>query len=285
MRENEAERFLNHVRQINRLFKAILPDESASEFYRAQKLLSILAQTITSDVPDVDISNVATELKELLDESVIVEDYIIETSPHDDDRRVDLSQLDLDLLRERFEQGHKHTAILQLEGVTKRKLGKMIEQNALRMDFQEAYEQMLADYNAGAADADVTFERLKSLLNKLGTEEKRALREGLTEEELAVFDLLTKPEPTLNDEDRETVKIIAQDLLTKLKSEKLVLDWRNQQATRAAVKTTIEIVLDDALPKIAAYNKPLFEKKCEVIYQHIYDRYFGDGESIYRTVA
>ena len=285
LREGAAEQFLNHVRQINRLFKAILPDESASEFYISQKLLSILAQTITADVPDVDISNVVEELNQLLDESVIVEDYITETAPHANARRVDLSQLDFDLLRERFEQGHKHTAIQQLEGVAKRKLKNMVEQNALRMDFQEAFEQMLADYNAGAVDADVTFECLKSLLNKLEAEEKRAFREGLTEEELAVFDLLTKPEPTLNDEDREAVKKIAQDLLTKLKNEKLVLDWRNQQATRAAVKTTIEKVLDDALPKICAYDRPLFETKCEVIYQHIFERYFGDGESIYRTVA
>ena len=285
VREKAAEQFLNHVRQINRLFKAILPDESASEFYRAQKLLSILAQTITSEVPDVDISNVKAELQQLLDESVIVEDYIIDTSPPDSARRVDLSQLDFDILRERFEQGHKHTAIKQLEGVAGRKIDKMLKQNPSRMDFQETFEQMLAEYNAEAVDVDIIYERLISLIKDLEAEEKRALREGLTEEELAVFDLLTKPEPALNNDDKQTVKKIAQDLLTKLKSEKLVLDWRNQQATRAAVKTTIDIVLDDALPKINAYNKPLFEKKCEIIYQHIYERYFGAGESIYQTVA
>ena len=233
----------------------------------------------------MDISNVKAELTELLDESVIVEDYIIETSPDNSTQRVDLSQLDLDLLRERFEQGHKHTLIKQLEGAARRKLTKMVQQNPSRMDFQETLERMLAEYNDEAVDADIIFERLSSFFKDLEAEEKRALREGLTEEELAVFDLLTKPEPTLNDENREIVKKIAQDLLTKLKGERLVLDWRNQQATRAGVKTTIEIVLDDALPKIDGYNKPLFEKKCETIYQHIYDRYFGDGGSVYQTVA
>ncbi len=285
VREKVAEQFLDLVRQTDRLFKAILPDESASEFYRTQKLLNILAQAITSRVPDVDISNVAAELKELLDESVIVEDYIIEVSPDDSARRVDLSQLDLELLRERFEQGRKHTLIKQLEGAARRKVTKMVQQNPSRMDFQEELERMLAEYNDEAVDAEIIFERLVSLIKMLETEEKRAIREGLTEEELAVFDLLTKPEPTLNDEDRETVKKVAQDLLAKLKSERLVLDWRNQQATRAAVKTTIEIVLDDALPKIAGYNKLLFERKCQLIYDHIHTAYFGDGQSVYQTVA
>ena len=285
VREKATEQFLNHVRQINRLFRAILPDESASEFYRVHKLLSILAQTITARVPDVDISNVEAELKELLDESVIVEDYIIDALPDGSVQRVDLSQLDLDLLRERFEQGHKHTLIKQLEGAARRKIAEMVQQNPSRMDFQETLERMLAEYNDEAVDADIIFERLRSLLKDLETEEKRALREGLTEEELAVFDLLTKPEPTLNAENLETVKKVARDLLTKLKGERLVLDWRNQQATRAAVKTTIEIVLDDALPLISGYNKPLFAKKCDIIYQHIYDRYFGNGESVYQTVA
>ena len=29
------------------------------------------------------------------------------------------------------------------------------------------------------------------------------------------------------------------------------------------------------------YTKPLYEQKCEVVYQHIYDSYYGPGESVY----
>lgn len=47
--------------------------------------------------------------------------------------------------------------------------------------------------------------------------------------------------------------------------EKLVLDWRKQQTTRAMVLTTIKDVLDE-LPR--AYTKDLCEQKCDIVYQH-----------------
>ena len=49
----------------------------------------------------------------------------------------------------------------------------------------------------------------------------------MTEEELAIFDLLTKPEPVLTDDEREVVKASAKRLLAHL-HDKLVLDWRRK---------------------------------------------------------
>ena len=59
----------------------------------------------------------------------------------------------------------------------------------------------------------------------------------MTEEELAIFDLLTKPEPVLTDDERETVKASAKQLLAHL-HDKLVLDWRRKAATTADVRST-----------------------------------------------
>ena len=47
----------------------------------------------------------------------------------------------------------------------------------------------------------------------------------MTEEELAIFDLLTQPEPELTDEERDVVRASAKSLLEHL-HEKLVQDWR-----------------------------------------------------------
>lgn len=279
----DIEDFLNLAHQVNRLYKAILPDVAASEFYKTRKLLNILAQTIIAEIPDVDISNVEAEMKELLDESVIAEDYVIEAAPSDTFRRVDLSQIDFDALRKKFEDGYKHTAVKQLEAVVKRKLEKLLRQNPTRIDYRKTFENMLAEYNAGAVNAEVMFERLRSLLDVLEVEEKRALREQLSEEELAVFDLLTKPEPGLSGKDRKQVKRTAQKLLEKLHG-KLVLDWRKHQETRASVRLVIETTLDDDLPR-SAYGKDLYDDKCKIIYRHIYESYIGDGKSIYQTVA
>jgi len=79
------------------------------------------------------------------------------------------------------------------------------------------------------------------------------------------------------------VKKVARDLLETLKRETLVLDWRKRQQARAHVRTTIERVLDSDLPQ--SYTPDLYEKKCEVVYQHVYDSYAGQGKSIYSSAA
>jgi type I restriction enzyme, R subunit len=78
------------------------------------------------------------------------------------------------------------------------------------------------------------------------------------------------------------VKKIAHDLLETLTKEKLVLDWRKRQQTRQAVRVCIEEVLDQLPP---VYSTDLFQKKCELAYQHVYDSYFGEGMSVYSTAG
>jgi type I restriction enzyme, R subunit len=76
------------------------------------------------------------------------------------------------------------------------------------------------------------------------------------------------------------VKKAAKALLETLKQEKLVLDWRKRQTTRAMVRYTIETVLDQ-LPR--AYSKEMYEQKCDTVYQHFYETYSGQGKSIYEV--
>ena len=42
---------------------------------------------------------------------------------------------------------------------------------------------------------------------------------------------------------------------------------------------TFEKVLDKKLP--AAYSADWFEEKCDRVYDHVYEKYYGDGRSVY----
>ena len=88
------------------------------------------------------------------------------------------------------------------------------------------------------------------------------------EEELALFDLLTKPDVKLSRKEKEEVKAIACELLDTLKAERLVLDWRKRQQTRASVQVAICDILD-RLPE--AYDPNLYQQKFQLVYQHVYD--------------
>ena len=76
-------------------------------------------------------------------------------------------------------------------------------------------------------------------MQELDEEESRAVREGLDEESLAIFDLLKKGE--LNVADIKRIKTVAVRLLETLKAEKLRVDqWRDKESTRDAVRVTIQ---------------------------------------------
>ena len=119
---------------------------------------------------------------------------------------------------------------------------------------------------------------LLQLIEQLTEEEPRSIAEQLSEEELALFDILNRPEIGLTDEATRQVKAVARELLETFKNGMLVLDWHKKRAARAAVRQTIEAALDK-LPDI--YDIALYQTKCDKTYQHVYDSYSGQGRSIY----
>ena len=275
--------YLQHASSVFKLYKAILPDSAANDFSGICTLINIIARKIRNLTTSADTSNVMTAIEDLLDQSITPADYIIEAAKdYETNQTLDLSQIDFDQLREKFKTQHKQIEIEKLRGAINRKLSQMIRINKTRMDYQEKFEQMIAAYNEAAINTDVLSEQLIALASELNEEEQRAIAEQLSEEELTVFDLLIRPEFDLTKSERNEVKGVAQKLLETLKREKFVLDWRKREQSRAEVKVAVKDILDE-LPKY--YTKDLYNQKCEVVYQHVYDSYYGVGNSIYMVEA
>ena len=89
----------------------------------------------------------------------------------------------------------------------------MVRANRSRVDFLEKFQEMIAAYNAGSKNIEEFFAELVEFAQSLKEEEKRGVAEGLTEEELALFDILTKPEPKLTKKEEDEVKDVAKNLL------------------------------------------------------------------------
>ena len=49
------------------------------------------------------------------------------------------------------------------------------------------------------------------------------------------------------------------------------------------VRLTIERLLDRELPE--AYDESIYNTKCDAAYRHVYDAYYGGGESLYAATA
>jgi type I restriction enzyme R subunit len=255
-----------------KLYKAALPDPRAAPYAADVAVLHVLAERLRSLTQKPDISGIMGDIETLLDESII--GHAIRAPITDDFTKLfDLRAIDFDKLSAAFRKGQKRTQVQMLRAKVEQKLGEMIRRNPTRADFLEKFQSMIAEYNAGSASVDQLFEQLLAFIRSMSQEEQRATREGLDEEELAIFDLLTQPEPKLTKAQEVGVKKIARALLAKLKREKLILDWRLKENAKADVRQTIREQYDD-LPEV--YNRRLWEDKVERTFQLMFERYPGD---------
>jgi type I restriction enzyme R subunit len=278
--DEEKIAFLSRAAFADRLYKAILPDTRANEFSRVRAVTKFLADGIAAYTERTDVSGVLGRVEQLLDESVAAEEYLIPES--EAEALFDLGTVNWSVLEEAFRQGRPRTAAQRLRSLLSARITALVRLNPVRVDLVERFEKLVADYNAGSINTETFFQELLKFRDMLTEEEARSLSEGLTEEQLAIFDLLMRPAPELSEDEKAQVKRVAEELLTILKRGKIVLDWRKEQSTRAAVRVAVEETLD-RLPE--KFTRQIYAQKCDIVYQHVFDSYWDDGHSVYDRAA
>ncbi len=274
--------FLAAARHARKLFKALLPDPAAATHQHTVAAIRVLAERVAdvSRQPQADLDDISDAVEALLDRSVGAEEYVIRAAAEgsEPDPLIDLSKIDFDVLAAQF-AGRKRSETDRLAALLKQRAIAAAGRNPTRYDLVERIEELIANYNAGSLNIDQYLRRLIELSQTLTAEEQRAVAEDLTEEELAIFDLLTRPEPALTAGERAVVKGSAKRLLVHL-HDKLVLDWRRKSATTAEVRTTILDVLDADLPA-DPYPPAVFDAKVQAVFDHVATVYGDDGSSVY----
>lgn len=267
--------FLSHEKFVGTLYRAVKPDPAAIEFSLRISGIAMLAAAIRAKLnPNPpDIATILKEIGVLLDDS-ITGHAIREGGPP----AIDLSKINFEALAQRFKESkHKNTDLEALKAAIAAKLEKLVRLNRTRTDFADKFEALIESYNNGSRNIEQLFEELLKISNSLDEEQERHVREHLTEEELVIFDILTRPAPELSSAERDEVKKVAKTLLARL-NQLLVLNWRQKSAARSTLKLAIEDTLD-TLP--AAYDRPLFAQKCSALFEHVYESYPERGLSVY----
>jgi type I restriction enzyme R subunit len=201
-------KYLSMAATVVRIYRSILPDPAANEFYPIQALFGKLAEKIRGMAVEADISGVMKAVDELLDDSISTEGYFIRQplEPSDTDHLVDLSKIDFEALKVRFEKSRKHIETEKLRNAINLKLVQMVRLNKSRTNYLEKFQKMIDEYNSSSYNVETFFASLVEFAKELNAEEKRGIAEKLTEEELAIFDLLVKPEMTLKKKEERRLK-------------------------------------------------------------------------------
>ena len=278
--ESLRREFFGHEQLVRTLYRAVKPDPAALEFAPRVSGIATLADAIRAKLsPNApDISAIMGQIAGLLDES-ITGSRIHEAGPP----AIDLSKINFEALADRFkDSSHKNTDLEALKAAIRAKLNTLVRLNRTRADFAGKFEALIESYNAGSRSIEQLFEELLKLANSLDDEQERHVREGLSEEELVIFDILTRPAPELTTEERAEVKKVAREMLARLKN-LLVLNWRQKSAARSALKLAIEDALDVGLPR--AYAPEMYRQKCSAVFEHVYESYPERNAGVYADVA
>lgn len=277
--------FLAQERWVRTLYQAVKPDPSVLEFASRVACLTTIAETIrerTGEGP-ADISAVTADLNKILDASVAADGFHIPAgqSVHG---VIDLTKIDFEALVKRFGKSKtKNIDLEQLKAAIRAQLDKLVRLNRTRADYLAKFEDLIESYNAGSRNIEELFKELLALSHSLNEEQERHVRENLSEEELVIFDILTRPAPELSAEERNEVKKVARELLNKIKNKLLVLNWRQKATARSQVKLAIEDLLDHGLPR--TYIPDLYHQKCSAVFEHFYESYGDQGVTLYPTTS
>jgi type I restriction enzyme R subunit len=220
-----------------------------------------------------DFDGARSRADSLIDEAIVAHGdagagYHIEAQGQE----INLSGLDLEKLQERFTaRPHKNLAITDMVDFLTQKVQGLLGRNVGRVDLAAKLHDIIQHYNSSSSDVEAFFQDLKKYAEQLREEEKRAAAEGLSEEELELFDLLFVGE--LKPADKANVKAAAQHLLAKLrtnetKREVLTPDWHKNYQLQMKVRDMIGGVLDTDLPE-EGYPTPVFVEKRDAVYTHL----------------
>lgn len=240
------------------------------------KYLSIifyLDDMIQAIVRDTNIDNAKIELNRTLDLSVKAESFNEDDESNkyeiESMKTLSLSEINTDDVRTKIQESpYKNIEIQELRSFIEDKLEKLLQDNKTRISFSERYKAIIDRYNSGNSTNENYYEDLINFVDDLKEEEERHVREGLTEEELEIYDLLKKDNLTKKEE--QQVKLSAKKLYEAINREDSgtkVIDWYKDEQPRQRVKSRIEEILDNYLPN--SYNKDIFNIKSDIIFTHI----------------
>ncbi|MEA3303188.1 MAG: DUF3387 domain-containing protein, partial [Pseudomonadota bacterium] len=271
--DETRKRFEVMCREVFNKFKACINIRGVNAHRADRDAINIVYKSLQQDREQADITDIIRELHQIVDGAIeTTADGV--TEKHDP---YDISKIDFDRLKREFEHNPmKHTTVQNLRHVVEQRLQRLLNQNPLRTDFQHHYEEIVAEYNSEKDQVTIeqTFVALLKLVQELDEEDSRAVREGLDEESLAIFDLLKKQ--NLGASEIKRIKTVAVGLLKTLKAKKLRVDhWRDKEATRDSVRVTIHNFLwsDKTGLPVESYTTDDVNTITAEVFRHVYRAY------------
>ncbi len=268
------------AREVFKKYKALQPDKSLNQYAPRKNAIDVIYTAIEGNVQSADVSEIMKKIQNVVDES-------IENMMHEPglmaEKMIDLSGLNFEVLEQYFLKAkNKNSTVQSLKSKVEKQLKQMVERNPMTIDYYKRYQEIIDEYNHGKDDAVIkeTFRKLIELVKSFTEEEADTKREGLSDEQKAIFDILRQGK-RLEEKEKNEIKQLSVELLEVLKIEKLKVEkWADKMETSAAVFNYVNKKLFEVLP-YPIYQTDDIDLKTQLVYNHLKNQYWGSGQSIY----
>ena len=146
-------------------------------------------------------------------------------------------------LKEIAEMKEKNLALELLKRLLEQHIRKYAKKNMTQADkFSEMLDARLAEYLRGLISNEEVIQELLKMAQELKAHAEQASELGLTEEEQAFYDAITRPQAVKDFYENETLVAMAKELTEALRNSKTI-DWRQKESARANMRRMVKRLL------------------------------------------
>ena len=162
-----------------------------------------------------------------------------------------LDKIDISIVDDRFqaivkEKGDENIKVELLRRIINDEIRVRMPKNIRRMrKLKEELEKVLSNYHRNSLDSIAAIKHLLDIANEFQQDDIRTKQLGLTEDELAFYDLLSANEKLLNQSG--PIQDLVHNVVDSVKKN-LQLDWTKKEDARAAIRLAVKKELRGKVP-------------------------------------
>ncbi|SDA71058.1 type I restriction enzyme, R subunit [Algoriphagus alkaliphilus] len=163
----------------------------------------------------------------------------------------DLDKIDIAIIDDRFqamvkEKGSENIKIELLRRIINDELKVRMNKNFKRnRKLKDELDRVLSDYHKNSLDSMAAIKHMLDIANEFRNDDKRTKQLGLTEDELAFYDLLSSNEKILNQ--AGPIQDLVHKVVASVKKN-LQLDWTKKEEAKAAIRLAVKKELKGKVP-------------------------------------
>ena len=222
------------------LCSSLVDEESRFEaaFFESVRVL-ILRLANTGDGNRASLPEINAKINELLKQSIKSDGVINLFS----DIKEEFSLFDPKFLQEVANMKEKNLAVELLKKLISEQVSVYRRTNVVKSQkFSEIMQRALNSYLNGMLTNEEVIEEMLNLANQIAQAQKEGDKLGLTADELAFYDALTKPQAIKDFYEHDELIAITKELADTLRRNKTI-DWQKRESARAKMRMLIKKLL------------------------------------------